>query len=284
MRNIAIIDESFDSNASSTYHLSVQYSERFCSFAIFDTACQKYLAFKNFWFETPVTGLSQTDHIRKILHGESYLARQYKSASFIYLTPVSVLVPSPLFRKEHPEEYFRYSAHLMPTDKILFRKISAIDAYSVFPVPLAFFNQVRLMLPYVQFFHQSCPLITEALSESADFADKTRVLANINYGFVDLMIVQSNQLLMSNSFKVRSTEDLIFFILYLYEQFGLSQEECPVVLSGFPELFPGSTELLYKYLKNILFRRFPDVFTYSQTFIELKQYQFSPIINLARCE
>lgn len=284
MRNIAIIDETFDSNVTSAYHLSIQYCERFCSFAILDTVRMKYIAFKNFWFTDPIPSKNQADHIRSLLHGESYLTRQYKSVFFMYVTPLSVLVPTPLFMKVNPEVYFKFSSQLLPTDKVIFRKIPAIDAYAVFPLPAELLNQVGIMLHDVQYFHQSCPQIDEAIGESGSRTDHIRVIANINIGFVDLMIIQSNQLILYNSFTIKNTDDLVFFILYLYEQFGLSQEESAVTLSGFIEMYPGTTELLNHYLKKIVIREFPNIYTYSHTFNELAQHQFSQIINLARCE
>ncbi len=284
MRNIAIIDESFDSNVTSTYHLSIQYGPQFCSFAILDSEMMKYLAFKNFWFTEPVPASDQASHIRRLLHGESYLTHQYKSVYFMYLTPQSVLVPSPLFRKDEPETYFRFSSHVPATDKILYRKIPAIDAYTVFPVPEELFNQVSLMLNNVQIFHLACPQIEEALTESAGRSDAARVSAHINPGFVDILVIRSNELLLYNSFTIRNADDLAFFILYMYEQFNLSQEESPVTLSGFIELYPGAVDLLSNYLKKIVIREFPKSYTYSNTFDELDQHQFSPLINLARCE
>ncbi|MFA5815912.1 MAG: DUF3822 family protein [Bacteroidales bacterium] len=284
MRNIALIDETFDSNVTSAYHLSIQYGEQCCSFAVMDTTRMKYIAFKNFWFADPIPAKNQADQIRSLLHGESYLTHQYKSVYFMYLTPLSVLVPTPLFRKENPEVYFKFSSQLLPTDKIIFRKIPAIDAYTVFPVPEEFVNQVGIMLHDVQFFHQSCPQIDEAISESRGGTDHTRVLANINPGFVDVMIIQSDQLILYNSFTIRNTDDLVFFILYMYEQFSLSQEESPVILSGFVEMYPGTTELLYPYLKKIVIREFRKSYTYSHTFSDLAQHHFSQLINLARCE
>lgn len=284
MRNIAIIDESFDSNVTSTYQLCIQYCREFCSFAILDTAKMEFIAFKNFWFAEPVPVKSQGDHIRNLFQSERYLTRPYKSVHFMYLTPVSVLVPAPLFRKEDPEIFFKFSAQIKSTDKTVFRKIPAIDSFAVFPVPEDLLNQVGLILHNVQFFHQSCPQIEEGLSESGIRTDPTRVLANINPGFADLMVIQADRVLLYNSFPVRNSDDLVFFILYLYEQFSLPQEGSPLILSGFVEMYPGATELLHHYLKKVIIREFPGWYTYSKAFNDLPQHQFSQLFNLARCE
>lgn len=284
MRNIAIIDENFDSNVASAYHLSIQYGERCCSFAVLDTAGMKYIAFKNTWFNDPVSPASRADHIRSLLQGENYLIRQFSTVHFLYLNPVSVLVPAPLFRKDNPQAYFNFSSQIQPTDKIFFRKIPAIDAYTVFPVPEDFCNQVDIMLPDVRIFHQSSPQIQEAMSDSGHTGDPTRVLVCIHAGFADILVIRNGQLLLYNSFTSRNTNDLVFFILYMYEQFSLSQEETPLLLSGFPELFPGAIELLRQYLYRVVTRELPKSFAYSPVFNNLQQHHYSHLFNLARCE
>ena len=284
MRNISVFDESFDSQATSTYHLSIQYSEQNCSYSILDTSRMRYIAFRNFWFPGPVPAKKQADQIRSLLLGESCFAHSYKSVYFMYLTPFSVLVPTSLFMKENPGIYLKFSSQIKPTDKIVFRKIPAIDAFTVFPVPQDFVDQVGNILNDVQYFHQSCPQITETIAESTGLADHTRVLANINPGFVDLMIIRADQLLLYNSFAIRNTDDLVFFILYLFKHFGLLQEESPVILSGFVEMYPGTTELLHHYVKTTAIREFPKSYTYSDIFSGLSQHHYSQLFNLALCE
>ncbi len=284
MRNIAVIDESFDIELSLTYQLLIQYSNRNFSFAIQDTAGMKFIAYKCYWFDSPVPRQKQADHIRNIINSDSYLTRAYQSVNFIYQTPVSVLVPSALFRKDSPGTYFRFSAALQPEDKILFRKIPAIDAFVLFPIPEDLLNQAGFMLQNVQFFHQASPLIEDAISGSRSDTDTAQVFASINSGSADLLVVKKEKLLLYNSFTVRNTEDLVFFILYLFEQFGLAQEESPVILSGFIELYPGLTELLQEYLKQVVIRRFPKAFSYSESFGELVPHQLLPLLNLSRCE
>jgi hypothetical protein len=284
MRNIAIIDENFDSNATSDYHLSVQYGDRFCSFAILDTVSMKYLAFKNFWFTNPVEPGNQAEHIRTLLHSESFLTRLYKSAYFLYLVPRSVLVPAKLFNDRNPEVFMNLSLEILPEEKVMYRKIQSIDSYVVFTVPEEFISQVESILHDVRFFHQSCPQIEAALAESNGESGAQKVYASIQHGFTDLMIVRSGKLLFYNSFKISNSEDLAYFILNLYEQFGMSQDESPVIISGFPELYPGILPLLHQYLKNVSLCRFPARYTYSNTFSVLAQHNFAQLIQLAGCE
>ncbi len=284
MRNIAVIDGNFDGSLTSTYHLSIQYGHRNFSFAILDSASMKYLAYKSIWFEESAPKQSPADHIRTLLNSESYLTRAYKSISFIYQSPVSALVPSPLFSRENPEIYLKYSANLNPGEKVCFRKLPAADSFIVFPVAEDLMDQVNFMLRNVQFFHQACPQIEAALGESHQLKDTAQVFACIHPGFADLVIVKSEQLLFCNSFAVHNTEDLGYYILYLYEQFGLPHEETPIFLSGYAEMYGGLTDLLQCYIQQVSKSDFPAAFTYSDCFKGLPAHHLLPILNLARCE
>lgn len=244
----------------------------------------KIIAFKNYWFAIPVPAEDQADHIRKLLQGESILPGLYRSVRFLYVTPVSVLVPAPLFNKENPEVYFKLSSQLSPSDQVLCRRIPVIDSYIAFPVPEDIIRQVRLLKHDVQFFNQTSPLIDLALKETANAADYSCVQANVNHGFADLSVIGKSQLLLYNSFIIRNTNDLVFFILYMYEQFSLPQDECPLILSGFIELYDGTVELLHPYIKKIDFRKFPDKFNAGDAFSEIKEHQFAQLFNLALCE
>lgn len=284
MRNIAVIDGNFDGSLTSTYHLSIQYGHRNFSFAILDLASMKYLAYKSIWFEDSLPKQSPADHIRTLLNSESYLTRTYKSISFIYQSPVSALVPARLFSVENPEIYLKYSSNLNPGDKVCFRKLSAVDSFIVFPVAEDLMDQANFMLRNVTFFHQACPQIETALEDSHNRKERAQVYACIHPGFADLILVKSEQLLFCNSFAIHNTQDLAYYLLYLYEQFGLPHEETPIILSGFTEMYDGLTDLLQRYIQQVSLTGFPAAFSYSDCFKGLPAHHLLPILNLARCE
>jgi hypothetical protein len=283
MRNIAVIDDGFDINQISSYQLLIQYCERSFSFMIQDIRTTKFIAYKNYWFEEPIPRSELADQLRNLLNTENYLTQPFHSVRFLYIAPISVLVPSALFKKEDPGIYFNHSTSLSATDTIIFRKISSLDSYLLFPIPADLADQITFMLKDAQLICQGQPMIEEVIGVSRD-KESNHVYANINPGIADLLIVQSGQLTLYNSFVINSAEDFVFFLLYLYDQFSLSQEECPISLSGYIELYPGALDLLPQYIKQITLSCFPKRYFYSDSFKDLTQHHFTQLINLARCE
>lgn len=284
MRNIAIIDETFDTNITSTYHLSLQYGSNNFSFAILDTIRMKFIAFKNYWFASAITPENHAEHLRNLLHTEGYLIKNYKSVHFMYQAPGSLLIPGPLFSTDHAEDYFRFSGTVDPELEIHYRKVPSIDAFLLFQMRKDISELISGSLSDCKIFHHAFPQIENAVLDGKNKSLPSLLYADIHPTFIDLMLLHSGQLTFYNSFSIRNNEDLDYFILYLFDQFGLSQEETPLILSGFIELFPEALAVLEKYLKKISYLEFNKSYSYSYTFNDLVQHQFAHLINLARCE
>jgi hypothetical protein len=89
--------------------------------------------------------------------------------------------------------------------------------------------------------------------------------------------------LLQNSFVIGNQNDLVFFILYLYDQLNLSQEETPLLLSGFSGLFPELSDTVAGYIRNITIAGLPESFDYSPVFASIPAEWFTNLINLLRC-
>jgi hypothetical protein len=284
MRNIAIIDETFDANITSTYHLSLQLGADQFSFAILDTIRMKYIAFKNYWYDSAIPEDQQGENLRNLINSEGYLSKIFKSVHFMYQAPGALLIPGPLFNPDFAGSYFKYSGDVSSDHTILFRKIPSIDSFLVHQIPTSIYDLAVGSLAECKFFHQASPQIEDAVLDGKNKSLPAQVYADIHQGFIDLMLLNSGQLVFYNSFIIRNKEDIIYFILYLFDQFGLSQEETPLILSGFVEAFPDSQPILEKYLKKISYLEFNKSYSYSYTFNNLVQHHFAHLINLARCE
>lgn len=283
MRNIAVIDESFDNSQTSSYQLLIQYGGQSYTFALFDSFSMKYIALKNIWYPKPVSPELQGDHLRNLIQTDNYLTRSFQKILFMYLSPSVVLVPDPLFQADHTETYFRFAFQPSMGDIILHRRLVSADSHVLFSLPRSLQNYLSGSFDAVQVFHQSFPLIDNALRYSKQHNTQGCVYLNAHAGFIDLMVIQSNQLKLYNCFSIRSTEDLLFFVLYLYDQFNLSQENIPLVLSGFIEFYEGADRMLAGYIRNVRRQDRDPGFSYSHSFNNLLIHQYTALINLAHC-
>jgi len=283
MKDISFIDESFDSGITSTYQLSVQFGPRTFAYAVLDTIRMKYIAFRSSWLGTPVKPENQSEHLSHLLHSEPFLLRNYKSVRMMLQNPGALLIPESLFDPDHASDYFSGSVPPAGNEKIVATRLISCDACLLFCIREDIRHQALALLNDVKITHQSVPLIESALRASDTFGSADQLHVNITPGSADLVLVKSGQLILYNSYPLRSDEDLVYFILRLYDQFNLSQEETPLIISGWPDLYTSVKQILPGYIRSIRLKEFDKSYLYSERFADVIQHSYANLINLALC-
>lgn len=284
LRDLNIIDALFDVNITSSYHLSIILQSDALSYAILDTVRGKFLVFKQIPFEEEQQGDHLYHSFEQLCNSEAYLSRNYKKLSFCYAHPKATLVPAPMYDFAEKEKYQLLFGHQNEEEALLDNYIQVIDTYLLFSIPERLINLAADKLDSPQFFHQANPLIENALINAKAKTGKNKVYANISNGFMDAVLIQEGQLKLYNSFPYKTTKDLVFYLLYLYDQFHLSNEHTSLELSGQTEEQGELHNYLQNYLKQIVFQSFNRSYSYSIGFNDLIQHHYSNLINLFRCE
>jgi len=284
MDNIAIIDETFDINVTSSYHLSLQVCTHSISLAILDTIRMKFLAFKHIRFTEEIPDEEMPAKIESLFNTEPYLHRNYKHFYFAYITPSATLVPTPLFKEEDAQEFLKFSVPVKLSDKILHRPVSGLDAQLLYAVPEELINLTKHHISNTRFFHHAIPFIENGLIEAKGKSNTNRVLTQIHHHIIDIVVVQDGKFMLYNSFPYRTHEDLVFFVLYIFDQFALNTTETELIISGIIDKNEDFDALIRKYIRRISYQEFNRSFTYSYTFNDLPQHSFTNLINLFRCE
>jgi hypothetical protein len=140
------------------------------------------------------------------------------------------------------------------------------------------------MLPDAGIYHQSAPMIADVLSYSGKRPDKSLVHLAIHAGFVDLLVIRQGKLMLYNSFPVTTPEEIGYFTLLLFDQFNLSREETPLLVSGYPELYPGTIEVLSKYVGSVSGYMNADAYRFSPALGTINLSEYDTLFNLALCE
>ncbi len=283
MRNIAVIDESFDSGITAGCDLLIRFDSHSFASLVLDRSRNLFIAYKNRWFDEPVDYGDMSPQLRKLINSDLHLALPYKSVSFQYVSPVSVLIPSPLYRSDKQESYFRHTSPVPPGSRILSRRIPPADASVVFVMPEEADGVIRFTWPEVQLFHPWCPQVTSALAATAGNPELSLVSVNIGPDHADITVAKGGRLLLQNSYVIRGLNDLMFFILYQYEQFGLQHDETPLFLSGYTQSADGLHEAAAAYIRLVSTVGLPETFQYSPVFRDVPAGWLTDLINMARC-
>ncbi len=283
MVEFEFLDEALDINKTKLYHLSIQLSLDGFSFSILDITRKKYLALKSYPNIKNQDDFINIDWINNILQTDNFLNQEYKSVATIFSHCGSTLVPDPLFKKENLKDYLNFNLNIQETDEILCHKIRRADAWCIYSAPGQLLKLMNDHFPFVKFFHHSMPFINNILQVRNTNKDNPTVYINLHAAFFDIAISQNNLLKHYNCFPYKHVNDLMYFILHVFEQEKLHPETTQVILSGKVTRQSSFYENLRRYIKKLEFARRDSLYNYSYTFGKLPEHSYINLFNLYPC-
>lgn len=282
MQDFAFVDETLDINITQSYYLSIQVSLNGLSFCILDPVRNKYIALSHQNFETDLIFDDFLNTIKEYIEKNDLLNHTFKSTKLIWLTNKNTLIPNSFFKKENLKKYFEFNQKLDDLDEIHYKKLKYVDAYSIFIVPNQIANIFIKQFPDLNFYNQQMPFIEHTLFKY--HSELKKVFVNINDEFIDMSITENGKLLFYNNFVYKTESDIIYFIMYVFDQFNLNTENTELILSGFIDKKTSIYSKLKGFISHMRFNKLSEDFSYSYTFNQVPPQSFTNLFNLHLCE
>jgi len=282
MQEFAFVDETLDLNLTLSYKLSIQVSLNGLSFCILDPVRNKYVALSHKNFEKDLILDDLQIVVEDYINNNDLLNNEYKNTQIIWESYKCTLIPEKYFDVKNLKKHFELNHKLDDLDEIHYKKLKYSDSYSVFAVP----NQIAGILSRkykdAKFYNQQLPFVDTVLFKHHSEAKK--VFVNINTDFIDIAISQKGKLQFYNAFNFISDNDILYFIVNVYEQQALDTEHIELVISGSKDKKSEFYTMLKEFIGHVKFEKLPNEFTYSYTFSQISEHTFTNLFNLQLCE
>jgi len=282
MQSFAYIDETLDINTTQSYELSIQLNLNGLSFCLLDTIRNKYIALQNYSLKPDNSFDDYLDSIESLLKSNELLNQKFKSVKLIWLSNKNTLIPSSLFITTNLKSYFEFNQKINDLDEIHYTELKYANAYSVFTIPNQIATIFTRLYPKIRFYNQQSPIIEYALFNSN--SNEHKVYVNVESYFFDLTITYANKLLIYNNFIYKNAVDMLYYIMYSFDQLNINAETTELILSG--DITKNSQDhlKLSEFIRYIKFQKHSEEYTYSYTFNKVHQHSFSNLFNLSHCE
>lgn len=283
MHDICFIDKSFDHEQTNLYHLSIQISLDGFSFAILDIPKGKYTVLKHTNFFIKRSRLLFMK-VKEILSEDEHLNLRYKSVEILYSSENFTLVPQPFFQHGAADKFFGFNHEVekgYTVDKTL---MSKAEAWCVFNMPENLKEFLALKFPKAVIRHNFYPLVERALKENKNFPDRRQVHLNFFRSSFELIVLSGTRLQLCNQFSYTGENDVVFYVLYVFEQLKLSPDTTELVFHGDIQKNDPVCLTFKKYLRKISFATPTTLFNYSYTFSQLPEHSFTTLLDLYKCE
>lgn len=100
------------------------------------------------------------------------------------------------------------------------------------------------------FIHPHSPIIESNLSTNLTDGDNKLLFLNIESNYVDILVFGNNNLQLCNTFTIKSSNDFIYFTIFVFEQMKLDVANVSVIVSG---QHPNFDEMLNHLRKQVPF-------------------------------
>lgn len=247
---------------------------------LFDDASREYVSLEAYAFEENTDWTSAQRKFEKIFLGDQFQrakSRQLNISSSLY-----TLVPQALFDENKLTDYLSFN-HPIEDDsalKFYFNKVESLDAVIVYAIPRGLEFLAKAKLPPFQLNHFGLPLL-EAIGLQR--ASGQKLYVHIQQQRFDIIYMPEGKLSYFNSFNYQSTEDFIYFLLYVMEQLQLSRETINLQLMGEIEKDSSIYKMLYTYIRTVEFAKPSKDIHFSAVLGELPEQYYFTLFNQHLC-
>ncbi|HLS12341.1 MAG TPA: DUF3822 family protein [Flavobacteriaceae bacterium] len=186
----------------------------------------------------------------RILENSSLDLSQITEVNLFYHTPLYTLVPSEIWDDEDPALYLKYTLKTFPHDFIAHETILKGKTNLVY-IPFVNLNNYFFeKFGSFHYYHALGPWIDYCAEV---IGEKTGVFANFTSKQLDIVVFKDGALQLANSFEYHTPEDVVYYVLFVYEQVALSTEETPIYISGAVSQSTAIHSELYTYIRHVEF-------------------------------
>ena len=269
---------------SKKYKLSIQLSLDGFSFCIFNSERNKYLAIESYNFQRTGSYINLCKYIDELFLQLSWLKKSFQSVNIIFENNKSTLVPFPLFDESEKDIYLNFNHTITNDEQIVYDKLNTLEAYNIFSLPICLNNKLKDIFPDCKISHFSSTLIESILIKYKNQPVIKRAFINVRNLYLDIIITEGKRQIFYNSFKYRTEEDFIYFLIFVLEQLQLNPEDIDLILIGQIEKKSALFEMIYKYVRNIRFEDRNNIFQYSYIFNDIPSHFYYNLLNINLCE
>lgn len=282
-----IVDEQFDTEQLVYYSLSIQVNFSLLRFCIIDNMQLRCLYLEDYQLSDVSTNEELTEQLDFLFDNHTLLKAGYWKSIHVAIKDTQfTLVPTALFAKEYIQDYLNLTTNTENKNEQQAQSYLHLqkDITSVFAISthlVDWFNKTYPTQKIKYINHTSSFL--EGIFQLSNRKQEAEVFIQVEQHFLTIAVTKNNQLQFCNGFTFNSSEDFVYFILFVYDQLQLNPEQTQLTIWG--EILDDSDSFnkLYKYIRFIKFGDKPKSLTFSYVFDELHDHRYFDLYTMHLC-
>jgi len=262
---------SFNIALSDSYHLSVQIGLTHFSYCITNTSKFSLEYFKNYQ-------LNNTNDIINLINDDEVIKSDFFSSSVAFVNFPSTLIPNKFFTKLSAKEMLELNSEtheIINTDVL-----KEIDVHLAYSIPKELNNIVTTYFPNAKQKAQQSILIDKF---SKEYNTEPTAYIYLCENTLNITAFKNEKLIFNNSFNFETKEDILYFVLFAFEQLKLDTNNVNTLLFGDITKDDYNFKLLYEYIRNIELGERPKQLKFPDEFNTLENQKYFGLFSQILC-
>lgn len=280
MHELTLIDETFDLNKTTEYHLSIQIGLDGFSFCILDIMRRKYIVLQHIPL---IVGKSQflPKKIEAIFDTQEKLNAAYQSVSVTYSTNKATLLPKSFPESDLFVKIASLTNDISKSEDVGASLLPGFNQQLIFSYPREMMILLNSKYTNFSFKHKSVPLLASLVEQRNE--KKNTLLVNFEKQYIRMIVLKGMQMELYNSFYFKNESDFLYYTLNICHTLQLNPQEDEILIGGYVADDSIYIRQLKKYISNVYFLKPPAGFYYSNTFDKVQKHQFVSLLNSYQC-
>ena len=281
--HISLLDKSYNTSKSSVYKLYVEISNNGLKHTVFNTENNTFIGLEEYRFSDISNDYSLVAPLKDIITNNSIYKNEFSSIFISVVNNRSTLIPNAIFKADKLESFHQFNFSKKEEDQFYSDQLINLSGYNVYSIP-DFITDIFKGLNHVKFIHFSSSLIESSLISAKNNQALSLVHVHVLPSSFQVVVVINQKLELYNSFGYQSSEDFIYYLLFVLDQLNIKTEEASISLSGEIEKTATIYSVLNKYLKTLNFNSRPDNLNFSHVLEEIPNHFHYSLFNQYLCE
>ena len=280
---ISLFDKSFSENNTPDYKVYLEVGVNGIKYTLFNTKNDTFIAIEAYRFDGIFNDYSLVAPLTQLIKNTPLLQKPFAAFHVAYINQRSTLIPNAIFQQDKLALYHQYNFTQQEEDNFLYDNLINLSAKNIYSIPdfiVNIFNSIK----NVSYNHSSSTLIEAALIH----AKKSNALSLIDVHILpetfQVVIIKNQKLELYNSFTYQTSEDFLYYLLFVLDQLKIDNEKASIRLLGEVEKNSTIYSMLYKYINTITFGNRPKNVNFSYILEEIPNHFHYTLFNQFLCE
>ncbi|MFZ4800171.1 MAG: DUF3822 family protein [Bacteroidia bacterium] len=275
-------DSDYNAESSFRYKYFLLIAQHQMISIIADEQINRIVSFKTFSNNSVAFLNMSYNELREFNEISNEFLPIYKRKTVIIADSDCILVPDTLINLVALETYYKINNSIKENSQVISNKLDFKHLVNVFNVKNETLKFIRFNMPSADIIHQSL-LFIKACYISQNVHAETTLFIQVNYDSVDLLQFKNDQVNFSNNFKFDNNTDIVYYVLAVAEELGISGD-LNLIVYGEIDSNNSLFALLEKYCKSMQLGKRNVRFTYPNAFENLPEHHYFTALNVLLCE